>query len=39
MFAVGASRYIVLPPEVGRYRGKADIALVALRRRVYGYTA
>ena len=33
------SLHIALPPEVGRYRGKADIALVASRRRVYGYTA
>ena len=30
---------IPLPPKVGRYRGKADIALVASRRRVYVYTA
>ena len=36
---IGPSRHIALPPEAGRYRGKADIALVASRRRIYGYTA
>jgi hypothetical protein len=36
---IGPSRHIALPHEVGRYRGKADIALVASRRQVYGYTA
>jgi hypothetical protein len=37
--AYGPSRHIALPHELGRYRGKADIAFVASRRRVYGYTA
>jgi hypothetical protein len=32
----GPSRHIALPHEVGRFRGKTDIALVASRRRVYG---
>jgi len=39
MTAYGPSRHIALPPEDGRLRGKADIALVASRRRrlwVYG---
>jgi hypothetical protein len=35
----GPSRHIALPHELGRYRGKADVAFVASRGRVYGYTA
>jgi hypothetical protein len=35
----GPSRHIALPHGVGRYRGRADIALVASGRRVYAYTA
>ncbi|MGX9432692.1 hypothetical protein, partial [Bradyrhizobium sp. LeoA1S1] len=38
MSPLGPSQHIALPPELGRYRGKADIAFVASRRRVYGYT-
>ena len=37
--AFGPSRHIALAHELGRYRGKADIAFVASRRWVYGYTA
>jgi len=37
--AIDPSRHIALLHEVSRYRDKADIALVALRSRVYGYTA
>jgi hypothetical protein len=37
--ACGPSRHIALPHELVRYRGKADVAFVASRGRVYGYTA
>jgi hypothetical protein len=30
---------VALPHELGRYRGKADVAFVASCGRVYGYTA
>jgi hypothetical protein len=39
MSASGPSRHIAPPHVLGRYRGEADIAFVASRRWVYGYTA
>jgi hypothetical protein len=35
---IGTSRHIALLHKFGRYRGKADVSFIALRRRVYGYT-
>lgn len=37
--AIDPSRHIARLREVGRYRDKADVSLVASRRKVYGYTA
>jgi hypothetical protein len=34
-----SSRHIALPHKLGRHRGKADIAIMASRHWVFGYTA
>jgi len=36
---LGPSRHIAPPHELGRYSGKADVAFVASRGRIYEYTA
>jgi hypothetical protein len=37
--ATGRSRHIALPHELGRLRGKADVAFIASRHRGFGYKA